>query len=63
MIVILGSKTPKLYSPIIYAVQRLYSYNFITPNEEVAGSLRLLRDEHREFLLLPFEDYGKKSFK
>ncbi len=43
MLVILGSKTPKLYAPIISAVQRLFSYNFISPNEEVSGSLKLLR--------------------
>jgi hypothetical protein len=63
MLVILGSKTPKLYAPIISAVQRLFSYNFISPNEEVTGSLKLLREEHREFLLLPIEDYSKKYFK
>lgn len=63
MLVVLGSKTPKLYAPIIAAVQRLFSYNFITPNEEVSGSLKLLREEHREFLLLPPEDYSRKYFK
>lgn len=63
MLVILGSRTPKLYAPIISAVQRLFSYNFISPNEEVSGSLKLLREEHREFLLLPIEDYSKKYFK
>jgi hypothetical protein len=47
MIILLGSKTPKIYSAVISAVQRLFSYNFISPNEEVSGSLKLLREEHR----------------
>lgn len=63
MLVVLGSRTPKLYAPIISAVQRLFSYNFISPNEELAASLKLLREDHREFLLLPAEDYARKSFK
>ena len=63
MIVILGSKTPKLYSPIISAVQRLFSYNFISPNEEVSGSLKLLTQDQRECLLLPLEYYTQKYFK
>jgi hypothetical protein len=63
MLVILGSKTPKVYAPVIAAVQRLFSYNFIAPHEEVSGSLKLLREEHREFLLLPAEDYSRRYFK
>lgn len=63
MLVILGTRTPKLYPPVISAVQRLFSYNFITPNEEVSGSLKLLREDQREFLLLPIEDYSRKYFK
>jgi hypothetical protein len=47
MIVILGSRTSKLYSPIISAIQRLFSYNFINPNEEISGSLKLLKEEHK----------------
>ena len=63
MLVVLGSRSPKVYAPIISAVQRLFSYNFITPNEDVSASLKLLREEHREFLLLPPEDYSRKYFK
>jgi len=33
MIVILGSKTSKLYTPVISAIQKLFSYNFINPHE------------------------------
>jgi len=47
MIIVLGSKTPKLYSPIISAIQRLFSYNFINPNEDLVGSLKLVKEEHR----------------
>ena len=32
MIVLLGSRTPKLYSPLINAIQKMFSYNFISPN-------------------------------
>jgi hypothetical protein len=42
-VVLLGSKTPKLYSPIIAAIQRLFSYNFISPNEDLVASLKLLK--------------------
>lgn len=60
---VLGSRTPKLYPPIVSAIQRLFSYNFINPNEDLLGSLKLIREEHREFLLLPLEDYSSRSFK
>jgi hypothetical protein len=63
MVVVLGSRTPKLYAPIIAAVQRLFSYNFIAPTEDLSSSLKYLREDHREFLLLPLEDYGSRSFK
>lgn len=63
MVVVLGSRTPKLYAPIIAAVQRLFSYNFIAPTEDLSSSLKYLREDHREFLLLPLEDYGTRSFK
>jgi len=43
MIVLLGSRTPKLYYPIISAIQRLFSYNFISANEDLWGSLKLLK--------------------
>lgn len=60
---LLGSRTPKIYTAIISAIQRLFSYNFISPNEELWGSLKLLKEDHKEFLLLPLEDYSNKSFK
>lgn len=43
MMVLLGSRTPKLYYPIISAIQRLFSYNFISANEDLWGSLKLLK--------------------
>lgn len=63
MLVVLGTRTSKAYAPIIHAVQRLFSYNFISPNEDLSASLKMVKEDHREFLLLPFADYSQKSFK
>lgn len=41
----------------------MFSYNFISPNEDLWGSIKMIKEEHKEFLLLPPDDYGTKSFK
>jgi hypothetical protein len=58
-----GAKNPKLYPILIQAIQKLFSHNFISHNECLGQSLRLLKEEHKEFLILPYEDYDKKIFK
>lgn len=61
-LVVLGSKNSKLYAPIIMTIQKLFSNNFITPDEELSGSLQFIKEEHKEFLLLPFADYSRRTF-
>ena len=58
----LGSKNSKLYGPIIQTIQKIISNNYINPNDDLSSSLRLVKEEHKEFLILPFEDYSNKTF-
>lgn len=58
----LGGKNHKLYGPIIQTLQKIISNNYVGPNDGIANSLRLVKDEHKELLLLPYEDYSKKTF-
>lgn len=63
LILLFGAKNPKLYPVLIQTIQKLFSHNFISHNECLGQSLRLLKEEHKEFMLLPYEDYDKKIFK
>lgn len=58
----LGGRNHKLYAPIIQTIQRIISNNYINPSDDLSGCLRLVKDDHKELLLLPFEDYSRKTF-
>ena len=61
-IMALGGRNHKLYAPIIQTIQKVISNNYVNPSDDLSGSLRLLKEDHKELLLLPYEDYAKKSF-
>ena len=61
-ILALGSKNHKLYGPVIQTIQKIISNNYINPSDDLSSSLRLLKEEHKELLLLPYEDYSRKTF-
>jgi hypothetical protein len=61
-LIALGGKNTKLYPPLILIIQKLFSNNYITADEELSGSMQFVKEEYKEFLVLPYADYSKKTF-
>ena len=61
-LLLLGTKNFKLYPVIIQTIQKLFSNNYISLSEDISSSLRFIKDEHKEYLMLPIEEYSRKYF-
>lgn len=61
-LIALGARNTKLYAPMILTIQKLFSYNYISADEKLNEAMQFVKEEHKEFLILPYADYARKSF-